>query len=92
MKQSWLLPEECTGCGLCENVCPVDAIVMKEDSCGFAYPTFNSKCVDCNLCQKKCEGRIATKNNNSENPVVFAAWSNDEIIVTFTLSSYFRLS
>ena len=37
----------CTGCGACNNICPVDAISMSEDRLGFYIPCINSsKCID----------------------------------------------
>jgi len=32
-----LIPESCEGCGVCEFVCPVDAVTMKKRESGFAY-------------------------------------------------------
>jgi len=32
-----IIKESCEGCGVCEYVCPVDAITMKERDSGFAY-------------------------------------------------------
>lgn len=47
--------EECCGCTACYNICPKDAIEMKEDNEGFRYPIINeSKCVECGLCRKVC--------------------------------------
>lgn len=47
---------ECTGCALCHDVCPQNAITMEADNVtGFLYPTLNEKlCTGCNLCEKKC--------------------------------------
>lgn len=47
---------ECTGCALCHDVCPKDAITMQADpKTGFQYPVINiDKCINCNLCEKRC--------------------------------------
>lgn len=45
----------CCGCGACYNVCPKDAITMKPDTKGFAYPDINDDlCINCGLCNKVC--------------------------------------
>ena len=47
--------EECCGCRACQQICPKNCIDMIEDEQGFAYPRVDiSKCIDCNLCVKKC--------------------------------------
>lgn len=47
--------KQCTGCSLCSDVCPYDAISMVQDVKGFSYPEINpDKCVECGLCRKKC--------------------------------------
>ncbi len=41
----------CTGCGACFSVCPRDAITMKRDQEGFAYPAVNDDtCIHCGRC------------------------------------------
>ena len=45
---------ECSGCSLCEYVCPKNAVKMTEKD-GFLYPEIDSElCIDCGLCAKKC--------------------------------------
>ena len=45
----------CCGCSACSAVCPKDAISMKVNEKGFAYPLLNSeKCVNCGLCNTVC--------------------------------------
>lgn len=45
----------CSGCGVCENICPVKAISMCADEEGFLYPNINEKkCIGCQKCQKQC--------------------------------------
>lgn len=39
----------------CVNVCPRDAISVREDACGYEYPEIDlSCCVDCGLCERVC--------------------------------------
>ena len=78
MKQFWLNKNECTGCGACSNICPKKAISLCPDSCGFIYPMFESSCIDCGLCEKACKARLETAKEHFNNPVVYAAWSNDD--------------
>ena len=47
--------ECCTGCCTCYNICPVNAIEIKENKEGFNYPIINDeKCINCGLCKKTC--------------------------------------
>ncbi len=47
--------EDCCGCGACLNVCPRQAIAMKEDEYGYLYPEIDEeKCVRCGQCKKVC--------------------------------------
>ena len=47
--------KECCGCAACVDVCPKDAISMREDQETFRYPVVDhDKCVNCGLCEKVC--------------------------------------
>lgn len=46
--------DKCTGCRLCENVCPKHSITFKERWFGFLYPVIQQECVHCGLCDKMC--------------------------------------
>ena len=47
--------ENCCGCTACKNICPKNAIEMKEDEEGFLSPNIDKeKCIDCGLCKKVC--------------------------------------
>ncbi len=42
--------EKCTGCGLCVEACPVDAISLENDKAKVDA----EKCVDCERCVEEC--------------------------------------
>ncbi len=45
----------CTGCGLCANICPRDAVAMEEGSEGLKMPRIApEKCIHCGICLNKC--------------------------------------
>lgn len=47
--------KDCCACGACVNICPKDAISMKEDEFGFLYPEIDhEKCIQCRSCLKVC--------------------------------------
>ena len=47
-----LHPQECTGCGICADVCAEDAILMPRDQ---ALPgPVPGKCVGCMDCVREC--------------------------------------
>jgi ferredoxin len=53
MDWEWkLIQQECTGCGICADVCPYDAIAMTRQ---MAYPAaVPVKCVGCMICVEQC--------------------------------------
>lgn len=71
--------DTCTGCAACASVCNNNAIEMYEDVEGFLFPQIdNEKCVDCGLCSKFCPVLTPDRNNNSNQPEVFALWYDDD--------------
>jgi len=75
-------PKLCTGCGLCCNVCPVDAILMTWSEDGFLVPNIDGeKCISCSLCVKKCPA-LAQRNTAVpvRAPEVWGAWHRSEYV------------
>ena len=77
MKNFWLNKTECTGCSACANICPADAVSMKKDSAGFAYPHIGKECIDCNACERVCKNR-SIEHGHYAVPDTYAAWAKDE--------------
>lgn len=67
----------CTGCGVCNLVCPIKCIQMEYNEYGFYEPVVDlNKCINCNLCRKRCP-----QNNNLciNLPMdCYAAWSKED--------------
>lgn len=70
--------EKCSGCSLCEAVCPFGAIKMVADSEGFHRPSLDAdKCTECGLCRRKCPVNNTEKHIPTE---VYAAYCKDKDI------------
>lgn len=58
------LNQYCTGCGACENICPVNAIEMVQNEEGFWMPTVDeSGCINCGKCDKVCPHMTSVTRN-----------------------------
>ena len=77
--------EDCTGCGACENICPVNAVSMDVDEEGFWYVHIDRQvCISCERCINVCpvlqEKMELISDRSADDPVIYAAWSlNPEI-------------
>lgn len=50
----------CTGCGVCSQVCSLQAIIMRENREGFRYPVIDAqKCIECGQCIRHCPMNFA---------------------------------
>ena len=72
---------DCTGCKMCKDICPVDAISYQGDREGFWYPKVNyDKCIKCGKCVRTCPSLSQRKNPQANEPDVYAAWALDDKI------------
>ncbi len=69
--------ELCTGCGVCEKVCPTKSIRIKKDEMDCQYPQIDDEiCIKCGSCLKHCHIL-----NNPEKRIpntVYAAWNTSD--------------
>lgn len=70
--------KDCTGCGACMTVCPVQCIAMEEDEEGFLYPVSDQSCISCGKCEAACRRRMASDGSRSQR--AYAAVSRDREI------------
>ncbi len=74
-------PPDCTGCALCANVCPKDAIRMVWSGEGFSVPAVDEEaCIRCGLCVRKCiagGGKYAEYDDDLARVRAFGAWNAD---------------
>lgn len=91
-----LKTSNCSGCGVCCEICPMHAIEMVKNECGFSFPQIDAnKCISCGKCKRLCEG-LAEVNSikkafilrHSQAPVYDASQSGG----AFTLFSDYILS
>ena len=70
---------DCTGCKMCEDICPCGAITFRNEKDGFWYPVVDSeKCTRCGLCLSKCPVQRTYTSKNKGKPEVYSAWIRDD--------------
>lgn len=72
--------DKCTSCGMCEAICPVNAIEIEFNKDGFYRPKLDeNKCISCGKCKKICyrfDDEI--KETNQEEISSYSAVNKDE--------------
>lgn len=70
---------DCSGCGACFNVCPVNAIKMVESNEGFLIPYVNKdKCINCGKCDRVCSHLNGVASGGNVEAVWLYCSSDDE--------------
>ena len=79
MTDSGIPVSHCTGCAACVNICPIDAIQMKERKDGFTYPVVDEeKCVHCGRCTEVCRKWETCLAEAADEPAVYAMLSKND--------------
>lgn len=69
--------KDCTGCKMCADICPVQAIEYNVDNEGFWYPTVNyDKCIKCGKCVKVCP--VKQKSERTTLGKSYAGWHKQD--------------
>lgn len=69
--------EACTGCEMCKEICPVNAIEFVINN-GFRFPVVNKdKCINCDLCNKRCPA-ITDRVEKNDFLKVYAGWTKND--------------
>jgi len=88
---SILETDRCTGCGVCANCCPTEAITLGEDSEGFRKPYVNEvACVECKACIRSCPV-LTLKKYNEMKPDIYAVRAEDSIRAVSSSGGVFSL-
>ncbi len=77
----YVIIDGCIECGICERVCPYDAIFMSDE---FEFVVEGEKCPGCHRCFDPCpvdtivpmDHPAADAVRESNKPFVFEAWDN----------------
>ncbi len=78
-EENFVNSNACTGCGVCVNVCPKNAITMVENAKGFLYPQIDENlCNNCGQCGNVCFSEVKNK-ENIQNPKCYAVMGKDQV-------------
>lgn len=85
---------KCCGCGVCQEICPKNAIKLIENEEGFLeFFIDKEKCINCGLCSKKCPqlNNFKNRNLNDERNYYAAYVKNSEEILKSTSGGIFSI-
>lgn len=80
-KNSEKITNMCTGCGMCQSVCPKNCILISQNDNGFySYKIDKSKCINCGLCRKVCAQCVSNR-NKIKSQKIYSVFSKKKDII-----------
>ena len=86
IKEKIIITNNCTGCGICSEICPQQLISIERNKLGFyEYKINHSKCINCGACLKVCgqANKIKTYKIKEHN-LYFAFSTNKDLLMGST--------
>lgn len=81
-KEKIIITNNCTGCGVCSEICPQNCISIEKNKFGFyEYRIDYLKCVSCGACLKVCGQANKIKTYKVEEYNLYSAFSTDKDIL-----------
>lgn len=73
--------DDCSGCAVCEAVCPANAISMVNRKFGYRLPEIDkNKCLKCKLCEEICKKSFDRSGKKPDKPVSYIAYAKDPAV------------
>lgn len=84
--------DKCTGCSLCVQICPTQAIHMQYDREGFSAPVIDKKvCIGCDKCLSSCPNGTLSKVELVKQQVYACQAINSDLLIESTAGGFFSV-
>lgn len=78
-KEKIIITNNCTGCGVCSEICPQQCISIERNKLGFyEYKIDHSKCISCGACLKVCGQANKIKTYKVKEHNLYSAFSTNK--------------
>ena len=70
--------DQCTGCMACINICPKNAISIKDNICSYNAEIEETKCIKCGVCHRICQNNYKVVFKAPQ--YWFQGWAQDSVL------------